>query len=414
MDFSLHDTNLLARKIAIQHYSPKMGSPGARRLTRPRRYQLTKEAVAILKSGHPWIFRRHVSSAASAFPNGQWLSLVDGANQVVGFGFYQDVGAIAIRILRQGTEPPRGDWIRSLVRAALDRRSALRRETSALRAIHGENDLLPAVTADVYSGVAVVSSYARGADPVARLCARFLRGELPLQGVLWKPGSRRHDAADAPRTLFGQIPDRVSFEEENQTITVAPRWGQKSGSFLDLRGLRRYLRSAALEGARVLDLFSYSGTLGAAAEIAGASQIWHVDGSRAALDLGAEHHSLDPEKHRFTEADVFEWLPQLAAGEHFDLVIADPPAMTSRTAQVPKVLRTYEALYRKLAIHVNPGGMVVACCCTSRVDADSFLVTVRRALGKEFRYLSRLPPEPDHPVSFKEADYLKILLFRRK
>ena len=54
-----------------------------------------------------------------------------------------------------------------------------------------------------------------------------------------------------------------------------------------------------------------------------------------------------PKKHRFTEADVFEWLPALASEERFDLAIADPPAMTSRTAQVPKVLRAYDALYRK-------------------------------------------------------------------
>jgi len=378
------------------------------------RYQLTKEAVSILKSGHPWIFRRHLSSAASVFPNGQWLSLVDGANQVVAYGFYHDVGAIAVRVLRQGASPPRGKWARTLVRSALERRSELRRETGAFRAIHGENDGLPAVTADIYSDVAVVSSYARGADPVARLCARLLRQELPLGGVLWKPGLRRHDETSGPRTLFGHVPERVQFQEDTQTITVAPRWGQKSGTFLDLRGLRRFLRTAERKAASVLDLFSYSGTLGAAAEIAGASRIWHVDSSRAALDLGAETHLLDPEKHRFTEADVFEWLPALAPEELFDLAIADPPSMTSRTAQVPKVLRTYETFYRNLGMHVKPGGMVVACCCTSRVDADVFLVTVRRALGRDFRFLKRLPPEPDHPVGFKEADYLKILLFRRK
>jgi 23S rRNA (cytosine1962-C5)-methyltransferase len=384
------------------------------RLTKPRRYQLTKEALSILKSGHPWIFRKHLSTAASVFANGQWLRLVDGENRVAGYGFYHDVGAIAIRIFRRGDEPPRGAWTRALVRAALDRREGLRRETGAFRAIHGESDGLPAVTADVYSNVAVVSSYALGADPIARLCARFLRQELPLAGVLWKPGSRRHDETSGPRTLFGHVPERVPFQEDTQTITVAPHWGQKSGTFLDLRGLRRFLRTAELQGANVLDLFSYSGTLGAASEIAGAARIWHVDSSRAALDLGAEHHVSSPEKHLFIEADVFEWLKELSLEETFDLAIADPPSMTSRTAQVPKVIRAYDALYRKLALHVKPGGMVVACCCTSRVDPDSFLVTVRRALGRDFRYLSRLPPEPDHPVGFKEADYLKILLFRRK
>lgn len=384
------------------------------RLARPRRYQLTKEALAILKGGHPWIFRRQLSSAASVFENGQWLRLVDGANQVAGYGFYHDPGAIGIRVLRQGAEPPDAEWARGLVRTALDRRSALRRETNAFRAIHGESDGIPAVTADVYSDVAVVSSYARGADPLARLCSRVLPRELSLSGVLWKPGTRRHDESAGIRTLFGVVPERAEFQEGGQTIVVAPRWGQKSGSFLDLRGLRRYLRTAELQGASVLDLFSYSGTLGAAAEIAGASRIWHVDSSRAALDLGMDCHVLDREKHRFTEADVFQWLPALGLEERFDLAIADPPAMTSRMAQVPKVLRAYDAFYRKLSLHVKPGGTVVACCCTSRVEPDRFLVTVRRALGRDFRFLKRFPPEPDHPVGFKEADYLKILLFRRK
>jgi 23S rRNA (cytosine1962-C5)-methyltransferase len=366
-----------------------------------------------LKSGHPWIFRRQLSSAAAVFQNGQWLRLVDGANQTAGYGFYHDAGAIGIRILRASSEPPDAAWVAERVRAAIDRRSVLRRETDGIRMIHGESDGLPALTADIYGQVGVISSYARGADPIARCSARLLRRELSLVGVLWKPGSRRSDEAAPLRTLYGDVPEQVRFSEGGQSIVVAPRHGQKSGSFLDLRGLRRYLRGADLAGASVLDLFSYSGTLGAATEIAGASRIWHVDSSRAALDFGADHHFLDREKHRFTEADVFEWLPALPLEEQFDLAIADPPSMTSRMAQVPKVLRAYDALYRKLGLHVRPGGMVVACCCTSRVDPDRFLVTVRRALGRQFRFVERLPPEPDHPVGFREADYLKILLFKR-
>jgi 23S rRNA (cytosine1962-C5)-methyltransferase len=348
------------------------------------------------------------------FPDGQWLRLVGGANEVAGYGFYHDQGAIGIRILRAGTEPPRAGWVRERVLAALDSRNAMRRETDGFRAIHGESDGLPAVTADVYGDVAVVSSYARGADAVARLAARELRRALPLSGVLWKAGARRQDRTGGARTLSGSVPERVRFREDGQEITVAPFSGQKSGSFLDLRGLRRFLRGSELKGASVLDLFSYSGTLGAAAEIAGATRIWHVDQSREALELGRERHCLDREKHRFTEADVFDWLPSLSSGERFDLAIADPPSMTSRVAQVPKVLRAYDALYRKLSTHVNPGGTVIACCCTSRVDPDAFLVTVRRALGRDFRYVTRLPSEPDHPLGFKEADYLKVLVFRRK
>ena len=37
---------------------------------------------------------------------------------------------------------------------------------------------------------------------------------------------------------------------------------------------------------------------------------------------------------------------------------------------------------------------------------------VRQTLGASFTVAADLPPEPDHPVAFPQADYLKILLMR--
>ena len=210
--------------------------------------------------------------------------------------------------------------------------------------------------------------------------------------------ARRHDRLSGTRVLKGEVPELVRVEEEGQTMTVPLRRGQKGGAFLDLRGARRFVRGLSLPGARVLDLFSYTGTLGAAAERAGAGEIWHVDASRAALELG------------FVEADAFRWVRELASGERFDLVLADPPQMTSRVSQVPSALQAYRRLYRALAGHVAEGGTLLACCCTSRIDLESFRDVVRRSLGEGFRLVERLPPEPDHPVAFREADYLKVLV----
>jgi 23S rRNA G2069 N7-methylase RlmK/C1962 C5-methylase RlmI len=111
---------------------------------------------------------------------------------------------------------------------------------------------------------------------------------------------------------------------------------------------------------------------------------------------------------------VFEWLPLLSTTESFDLIMVDPPQMTSRASQVPGVLHAYDRLYGKASRHLREGGLLVACCCTSRVDAETFRATVRKAVGRDFRFVQRVPPEPDHPVAFGQADYLKILLFRRK
>ncbi|MGE5185754.1 MAG: 23S rRNA (cytosine(2499)-C(5))-methyltransferase, partial [Acidobacteriota bacterium] len=97
----------------------------------------------------------------------------------------------------------------------------------------------------------------------------------------------------------------------------------------------------------------------------------------------------------------------------YDLIIVDPPSMTSRVDQVPRVLATYRKLYAQLAPHVRPGGALVAACCTSRVPRDKFHQAVRAGLGSGFTRERELPPEPDHPVTFPQADYLKIAIWRR-
>ncbi|HSF18463.1 MAG TPA: class I SAM-dependent methyltransferase [Vicinamibacteria bacterium] len=379
----------------------------------PRRYQLNKRAAAALEGGHPWIFRKHMSSAASVFPDGQWLRLVDGANRVVGHGFYHRRGSIAIRVLGQGDKAIGAQEVRGRVEASVSRRASLRDETNAYRVVHGENDQLPAVTVDLYGTVAVVSSYAAGADAMARLAARYVRGLLNLSGVLFRAGKRRLDADPGTRVVFGNVPETIRVKEDGQQMTVPLRIGQKGGTFLDLRGLRRLIRQSDLAGKSVLDLFSYTGSLGAAAELAGAARIWHVDSSASALALGEASHTLVPDRHRWIHADAFDWVAQLDPAERFDLVLVDPPQMTSQSRQVPRALSAYRRLYHSLAPHVSPEGVLVACCCTSRIEPTRFRALVAESLGAGFHFLARVPPELDHPVRFPEADYLKVLVFRR-
>jgi 23S rRNA (cytosine1962-C5)-methyltransferase len=376
-----------------------------------RRYQVKKETVAIIASGHPWIFRGQLSSAAQVFSDGDWLRLVDGGNRVIGHGIYEAQGAIAIRVLERGPRAPDAAWAAEKVIAALARRAALRAETDGFRAVHGESDGLPAVVVDVYRDTAVLSTYASGADALGRLVAAHVCRALQLDRVLWKPAHRRAAGGlTHMRVLRGDLPPQaIEIREGPLTIRVDVS-GQKTGAYLDLRGLRRWLLAQDLAGARVLNLFSYTGTLGLAARTAGARTVVNVDSSHAALDLAARHHGGGADD---VTADVFEWLPRLARGAEFELVIADPPPMTSRIDQTSGALAAYRRLYRAAAPHVAPGGRIVACCCTSRIDARSFQAAVLAGLGREFHLDRRIPPEPDHPVGFAEADYLKVLVLYR-
>ncbi|HEX7841538.1 MAG TPA: class I SAM-dependent methyltransferase [Kofleriaceae bacterium] len=379
---------------------------------KPRRYQLRKEAVGAALH-HPWIFRGHLSSAAAVLRDGELLRLVDGANRIVGYGLYQATGAIAIRMLRRGPAPPDAAWLRDRIAAAVLRRAELATRTDGIRLVNGESDSLPGVVIDRFGDTLVVTSYATGADVLARYAARVLAlgPKSPIVGparhVLLRPARLRHTPAGPAQVLRGAPPEIATITEDGMTFAIDLAAGQKTGAYLDLRGLRREVAAAPLAGARVLNLFAYSGMLGRAAERAGAAAIVQVDASEHALAFAAAHHVADPARHTFLTADVFAHLPAYA-GEPFDLVIIDPPSMTSKAAQVPSALAAYRKLYGAAARLVRPGGVLVAACCTSRIERAVFHRTVGDALGPGFTMDHEIPPEPDHPVGFPQADYLKI------
>jgi 23S rRNA G2069 N7-methylase RlmK/C1962 C5-methylase RlmI len=455
-----------------------------------RRYQLRKDAVAIVEGGHPWLFRDQMSSAAQVFGDGDWVRLVDGTNRTVGFGIFEAEGAIAIRILRLGAAPPDAAWVRGQLAAALARRTALPSRTDALRLVNGESDGLAAVVIDRFADTLVASSYSAGSDALARYAVQVLaavaRGRLelaapgapaednaaitqpieivreaigsgwhttheeldvgstmpiavtrpasmrarteppvehageaadsigPATNVILRPARRRQGPPQPQRVLCGTAPVTIAIREDGRTLAIDLEGGHKTGAYLDLRALRRALADAPLAGARALNLFAYTGMLGAAVERAGAASITQVDQSARALQFATAHHVADPAKHQLLVADVFEWFPALPDADQYDLVIVDPPSMTSKAAQIPNVLAAYRKLYRTAARHTLPNGLVVAACCTSRIDRDLFKKTVREALGPGFTLERDLPPEPDHPVGFAQADYLKVGFWRRR
>lgn len=386
------------------------------RLHEPIRYQLTKDASRVVRQGHPWVFRSHLSSAAQGFRSGQWLKLVDNENHTAGYGIYEPEGLIGIRVFKTGSTPPDRAWFEGQVNKALARRAQLKNFSNAFRALHGENDGLPGIVLDVYENTGVLQTYAPSLDHTGRFLSGLVRERLPLQSLVWKLPVKRKAAhkEDPVRLIFGPPPGNVRFREGKLTLTVSPFEGQKSGAFLDLRGLRKWIANQPLTGKRVLNLFCYSGTLGLAAETAGAKEIWNVDISPGALEFAEKYHAIDKRKHRYLKADVFRWINDLNEKELFDLIIVDPPQMASSSSQVAGALAIYRRMVKHLIKHVAGSGRMVVASCTSRMDRRSFENEMKQALGQSLRLMADLKPEDDHPVGFPEGDYLKILIFERR
>lgn len=385
----------------------------AKRLS-PTRYQLKKEAIQVVRSGHPWIFRSHLSTAADIFRSGQWLRLVDSENAIAGYGIFDNDGLIGVRVLKEGKNPPDIAWVDKLFQKALAKREALKKYTTAYRLLNGENDGFPGVVLDIYGKTGVLQTYARSVDSLGRYLAAKATSTLGLEKMIWKAPSKRvskQDVQGAIRALRGNVPRTETFQEGKLRLSVDIAQGQKSGTFLDLRGLRKWIASQDLNGKRVLNLFSYSGMLGLAAETAGASEIWNVDISGGALEFAKKHHCLNAKKHRWIEADVFEWLKNLPEKEKFDLIIVDPPQLASQSAHVANALKAFRNLHTSALQHLKPKGKIVTCCCTSRIARKRFQQEAESALNRRLRFQKSILPEDDHPVGFTEGDYLKILVF---
>jgi 23S rRNA (cytosine1962-C5)-methyltransferase len=191
--------------------------------------------------------------------------------------------------------------------------------------------------------------------------------------------------------------------------------GQKTGFFLDQRDNRREVEKLA-DGREVLNAFSFSGGFSLYAARGGAKSVTDLDISAHALESAERNFKLNLADetiaqcpHERVQADAFEWL---AGGNSrkFGLVILDPPSLAKRETERAGAVRAYGRLAENGIRHLVGGGILVACSCSAHVSAEEFFGALRQAAmnsGRRFIEMNTTHHAPDHPATFKEADYLK-------
>ncbi|TGL64330.1 class I SAM-dependent rRNA methyltransferase [Leptospira sarikeiensis] len=400
-----------------------------------RRYQLNKTTEAVLRSGHPWILNGKLSSAISAFKDGDWVKLVSGANETLGFGIYSSTGLVGIRIIQRGKDFSLTE-LKKTISNAFDLRKPLLKNTDAYRLLHGENDLIPGITVDRYGKTWVVQTYSKSLRKFTRLVIRILYSivsPLPEQIVWISP--QRIGSEDSAPLRFIRGKKEIPYEENIFLDRV--RWktqipGQKGGFFLDVRNLRLHiLKKNELAGGRdCLHLFSHTGLTSVCIEAAGAKSITSVDGAKEALEefssrIDAPDEKLNFEeknriftkgKHHLIRADLFkEW--DFLGEKKFSLIVLDPPNLTPNQASVPAGKKAYRSLISKAISFLEPGGDLILLSCSGRILEPEFEKIGRETLeskGWKYKDLLKLKPEPDHPTrkEFPEGKYFKVHIYR--
>ena len=398
--------------------------------------RIKKSAERIVRSGHPWLFDRAITSESHAGVPGDLAVLFDHKRDFLGIGLYDPDSPIRVKLLHAGP-PVRIDeaWFCQTVEAAVARRvTLLQSDTTGYRLIYGEGDYLPGLIVDRYGPILVIKLYTAAWLPHLATICRCLQAETgaalgilrlsrrvaahkPLYGlrdgaILWESQAAQGDLD----------PTEARFVENGIVYQADLLHGHKTGFFFDHRENRARVRDLAA-GRRMLDLYAYTGGFSLSAAVGGAREVISVDISRPALDAAEFNFELNLARtevarteHRTVCGDLFDVVKSFQQqGERFDLIVVDPPAFAKREAEIGRALNAYAHLTREVLPLLERNGAVLFGSCTARITPEQFYNTVFETAARSGRPLEAIATTGhgvDHPVrpEFPEGRYLKAIL----
>jgi 23S rRNA (cytosine1962-C5)-methyltransferase len=318
---------------------------------------------------------------------------------------------------------------------ALEARAPMLRggRDAALRLFDGYLEGHPGLVVDLYGRTLVIHDR-RDDDADARTAAGVVAERLG--GIAAAIRKARH-AAD-PRLRNGVAlpgfdgePDR-EVVEHGVRYAVALTLNRDASFYLDMRELRGRLRRE-LAGARVLNAFAYTGSLGVAARAAPAAEVIHLDRTRRFLDVARASYALNGfavRRRDFRARDFFVEVASLRReGGLFDAVIVDPPFFSTGARGTVDLERGTERLLNKVRPLVADGGRIYAVNNALWVPGAAYLA-VLEGLGRdgyvEVESIVPVPqdvlgparsepvPYPADPAPFAHPTKIVVLRVRRK
>ncbi len=197
--------------------------------------------------------------------------------------------------------------------------------------------------------------------------------------------------------------------QETQARFLVNLWDYvDTGLFLDHRLVRQWVHDHAV-GKKVLNLFSYTGSISVFAALAGA-QVTSVDLSNTYLEWSKENFDLNKiplSQHRFVAADVLEWLKlQVSKGdaEKYDVIVLDPPTFSNSKKMdgTLDIERDHVQLVRDCLSLLKPKGQLLFSNNKRGFRLDPSLNNVRRVVDLTGKTL---------PRDFHDNKIRKVFLF---
>lgn len=378
--------------------------------------KITRKGADRLEAGHLWVYSSDVSDRGGATA-GEAVRVADARGRALGTAHYSSASQISLRLLSREVEPIDAGFFRRRLEAAGEYRRRVVAGSDAFRLVYGEADLLPALIVDRYGEWLVLQTLDQGMDRAKAGIVAALQELFGPRGVVERndaPVRLREELPLTAGVLAGEVPETVAVRMNGLEFHADLLKGQKTGVFLDQR--ENYVAAAAYARGRALDCFTSSG--GFALHLARSCEsVEAVDSSAPALELAERNRRANGIGNvEFREANVFDLLPALrAAGRTYAAIVLDPPAFARSRDNVEAAVRGYKEINLRALQLLEPGGVLVTCCCSHHVSEALLLEVLAGAsldAGRPLRVLERRTQARDHPIllTVPETHYLKCLI----
>ncbi len=316
--------------------------------------------------------------------------------------------------------------LEALIRAAADRRYGVLAggETEVCRLAHLDADALPGLSIDLYGAYAVLSIYEELEPELVDAVAGAIL-DAGAKGVYLKRRPKhasrivdsRTDEVAPKLPIAGEAaPDPLEVRENGVPFEARLGDGLSTGLFLDQRDNRVRVRELA-KGARMLNLFAYTGSFSVVAALGGAKSTTTVDVSRTVLawaERNLARSGFEGQAHATIESDVFAFLERAKQrGEKWDLVVLDPPSFSTTKRSRFSAEDDYQKLAEATFAVCSAGAKLLACTNHRGIPMMKLrrkLHEAARAVGREVAQMRSLPPPSDFPAPPGSEPHLKCVL----
>lgn len=268
------------------------------------------------------------------------------------------------------------------------------------RILHGRgatDPLLKPLTLDRYGSMVVALVHEEASWSVLEL-EEALRGRFSI-GCVQDRSDRKK-----PRNTYWGCDGRGVACEGGLKYHLQFKGGQNLGFFPDMRGGRAWVRKRAA-GKRVLNLFSYTCSLGVAAVAGEASSVLNVDLSSPSLAVGRENlklNGLPLSAMEYLKGNVMKSWGRIARSGPFDVAVVDPPSFQRGSFRCEV---DYPRVMRRLREVMAPDGRVLVALNSPHVEKETFASWL--TLGNLYRLEEELPLDEEFRNEDSSSD-LKV------